>query len=105
MEYDDDDPEPRWQELDIWFWLNRSAEWGLWYVRLLGFKERKLDMPIRCDNPLCMNLATARSKFVDPRRSHDVCTEYVVKFFCSQECELAICDELERQANIARCVQ
>lgn len=61
-------------------------------------------MIARCEAPGCMREASGRHKFMDPRRSHDVVAEYVNRFFCSQECELAIVDELERQANYARLV-
>lgn len=61
-------------------------------------------MILRCQAPNCMNLATHRRKFLDPRRSHDVVSEYVSKNYCSLECEIAICDELERQSNYARIV-
>lgn len=53
-----------------------------------------------CENPDCNNVAGNRKKFRDPRRD-DGQTE---RYFCSPECELAIVDELERQAHYARLV-
>ena len=57
-----------------------------------------------CQNPRCMRPAQERHKFLDPRRGKGDELSYVAKYFCSQECELAIVDELERQANLARLV-
>jgi hypothetical protein len=61
-------------------------------------------MIIRCDNPHCMKEAVARAKFLDPRRGDGEKLAYTVRHFCSQECELAIVDELERTAQYARIV-
>lgn len=61
-------------------------------------------MFIRCENPHCMKEATHSAKFLDPRRGHGEERSYARKYFCSQECELGIVDELERQAQYARLV-
>lgn len=63
-------------------------------------------MFIHCDNPKCMQLAKGRSKFLDPRRGDGDGDRlaYTVKHYCSVECQLAICDELERVAQYARLV-
>ncbi len=57
-----------------------------------------------CENPHCMRAAQERKKFLDPRRGEGDRLVYVQKFFCSQECEEAIVDNLERQAQYARLV-
>ena len=57
-----------------------------------------------CEAPGCMRVAGERKKFRDPRRDDDSVHAYCERYFCSQECELAIVDELERQANLARLV-
>lgn len=44
------------------------------------------------------------AKFRDPRRGKGHELAYTTRYFCSQECELAIVDELERQAQYARVV-
>lgn len=59
-------------------------------------------MSLRCQNPSCKMEAHMSAKFLDPRRGHGDERAYARKYFCSQECELAICDELERQAQYAR---
>lgn len=48
--------------------------------------------------------AQERHKFQDPRRGKGDELAYILKFFCSPECEEAIVDELERQAQYARLV-
>ena len=61
-------------------------------------------MVIHCEAVGCMAEATMRRKFLDPRRSHDVISEYVLKHYCSQECEQLIADHLEAQSWIAHVV-
>lgn len=61
-------------------------------------------MILRCQNPTCMMEAHMAAKFLDPRRGHGDERKYTHRYFCSQDCELAICDELERQAQYARLV-
>ncbi len=61
-------------------------------------------MLLRCDNPNCTKEATAAAKFLDPRRGHGDEHAYTRKHFCCQGCEIAIIDELERQAHYARLV-
>jgi hypothetical protein len=95
-------PDPPIQERNYWYIANWYAEELMRFMRLLGFYERRNTMFLRCENPACIKPATNHAKFLDPRRSHDVIAAYTVKYFCSQECELAIVDELERQAQYAR---
>lgn len=57
-----------------------------------------------CEAPGCMRRAEDRHRFRDPRRDDKDHDAYVDRYFCSQECELAIVDELERQAQLARLV-
>ncbi len=57
-----------------------------------------------CENPRCMMAAQGRKKFIDPRRGAGEDLAYIAKFYCSPECEEAIVDELERQAQYARLV-
>lgn len=61
-------------------------------------------MILRCQNPVCMLEAHRGAKFRDPRRGKGHELAYTTRYFCSQECELAIVDELERQAQYARVV-
>ena len=61
-------------------------------------------MFLRCENPACMCEARGKAKFLDPRRGHEDECACTMRYYCSQECELAIVDELERQANYARLV-
>ena len=61
-------------------------------------------MILRCESPSCMREAKRRAKFLDPRRGHGDELAYVIKHFCCDEHELAICDELERQAQYVRLV-
>lgn len=65
---------------------------------------RDAKMLTKCENPFCMNEARGRAKFLDPRRGHDGELAYVTKCFCCENCQLAICDELERVAQYARLV-
>lgn len=55
-----------------------------------------------CDG--CGGVAGNRRNFRDPRRDDDDHDAIVEKYFCSQECEEAIVDNLERQARLARLV-
>lgn len=57
-----------------------------------------------CEGPRCMRVAGNRRKFRDPRRDSDDQGAYVEKYFCSDECEEDIVNELERQARLARLV-
>lgn len=59
---------------------------------------------MRCENPRCMAPAFERHKFLDPRRGKGDELAYIAKYFCSPECEEAIVDKLERQAQYARLV-
>lgn len=59
---------------------------------------------MHCENPRCMRSSQERKKFLDPRRGKGDELAYVAKYFCSPECEEAIVDELERQAQYARLV-
>ncbi len=105
MDHELDDPPPPWCWIDsYWYIANRLAEQGMAYARLLGLKEVRKETVMRCENPHCMRPAEGRHKFRDPRRGQDDELAYVVRFFCSQECELAIVDNLERQAQYARLV-
>lgn len=61
-------------------------------------------MVLRCEAPGCMAEAKRKCKFLDPRRGDDENLAYVVKFFCSETCQLNIVDELERVAQYARVV-
>lgn len=61
-------------------------------------------MIIHCDAPGCMREATRRCKFLDPRRGTEEELAYVVRFFCSDDCQLQIVDELERMSHYARLV-
>ena len=61
-------------------------------------------MILRCQNPHCMKEAIRGAKFLDPRRGEADDLRYVIRHFCSDDCELAIVDELERQAQYARLV-
>jgi len=98
MEYDEDDAPQTPTLADIyWHYANRWAEWGMGVARSFGWKERK--MILRCEAPNCMNEARGRAKFLDPRRGRGGELAYVTKHFCSQTCELAVMDELERQAQ------
>jgi len=100
MDYDD--PEPPITLTDIyWHYANRWAEWGMGVARSFGWKEEAM---FYCENPSCMMRAGMRKKFLDPRRGKDSEFAYCERYYCSPECELAIVDELERQAQYARCV-
>lgn len=58
-----------------------------------------------CEAPGCMRVAGNRRKFRDPRRDDgDNRPAYTERYFCSDECERDIVDELERQAQLARLV-
>ena len=100
MDHDLDDPPPQWSATD-YFWqvMNRAAEWAMFTARLYSWKETKM---FHCEAPGCMRVAGMRRKFLDPRRSHDVICEYTEKYYCSDECEYAIVEELERQAQYLR---
>ena len=102
MEYDPDDELLPPTLTDIyWHYANRFSEWGLWYIRQLGWKEEAM---FYCENPTCLMRAGMRKKFLDPRRGPGDDMKYSERYFCSPECEQAIVDELERQAQYARCV-
>lgn len=104
MEYDPDDlPTVGWTDV-YWFYLNRMAEQGMFLARLVGLKEVRKETIMRCENPSCMRPAIGRHKFQDPRRGNDDELAYVQRFFCSQECEEAIIEDLERTAQYARLV-
>lgn len=55
-----------------------------------------------CDG--CGGTAGQRKRFRDPRRDSDDEAAYVELYFCSDECEEAIIENLERKARIARLV-
>lgn len=57
-----------------------------------------------CENPHCNRVAGMRKKFQDPRRGDGEEIAYTERYYCSDECEIAIIDELERQAQLARLV-
>jgi len=61
-------------------------------------------MILRCNAVGCMLPATQRCKFLDPRRGGEDRLAYTVRYFCSDECQLQIVDELERVAQYARLV-
>ena len=101
MEYDPDYPPEPVTLIEIyWFYMNRAAELGMGIARSFGWKEKV--MLQRCEAPGCMKEALGRSKFLDPRRGHGDELAYTVKHWCCEECQLAICDELERTAQYAR---
>lgn len=52
----------------------------------------------------CGGIAGNRRKFHDPRRDKKDDEAYVLRHFCSVECEEDIINELERQARLARLV-
>ena len=60
-------------------------------------------MFLRCEAPHCMREAVMRRKFQDPRRGGNELA-YINKHFCCLQCEEAIVEELERQAQYARLV-
>lgn len=61
-------------------------------------------MFLSCQSPECMRAAQMSAKFLDPRRGYGEHLAYTTKYFCCVEHELAIADELERQASYARLV-
>lgn len=57
-----------------------------------------------CENPNCTKRAGMRRSFLDPRRGNGDDVARCERYYCSPECEAAIVDELERQAQYARMV-
>lgn len=99
--WDSDDTPPVPTLADIyWHYMSRAAEYGMFYARLCGWKENKM---FYCENPACAKRAGMRRRFQDPRRG-DSELAYCERYYCSPECELAIVEELERQAQYSRVV-
>lgn len=61
-------------------------------------------MKLHCEAPGCMRTAVRCVKIQDPRRGSGDSLAYTRKYVCSESCEYALIEELEKESQYVRLV-